>query len=218
MSDETDKDPEIKPEPKLKKFQYIIIASVLLLSVVGLLYFFKFYTPTKEFEIDKPTSELEEEKIDSIEQKQDTTITDQAPIEEKTNNLKPMSSVEKTNETLDEKINNKKYILIKAETDSENLDPALLNIITEKYKSQYHFIKGSASSLNPADFEFRTNFKTDCKASQYSEGIVSCKISFSYQIINNTDRSILENQFLEASGIGPDKSSAKQNAIQKLKI
>jgi hypothetical protein len=77
---------------------------------------------------------------------------------------------------------------------------------------------GSASSLNSADFEFRTNFKTDYKASQYSEGIISCKISFSYQIINNSNQSILENHFSEASGIGFDKSSAKQKAIQKLKI
>ncbi len=221
--DEINSNQKIKPKPtNSNKWKYATITSLFLVSIFALFYFLKFYNPSIESIEAQPTYEPQKEKIDStrenINDKSKTSLTlNKSKLNTKRDTLSSdFDSLKK--QGLNKKFDNNKYILVNAQVNSDQLDPALLSKILEKYKDQYEFITDKAASSKPTDFEFRTNIKVEYKASQYTEGIISCTISFSYQIINNSDKSIVKNHSSEASGIGHSNNLAKQNAIQKLKI
>lgn len=116
-----------------------------------------------------------------------------------------------------EKFNNN-FILITAENNSDNLDQLLMNKIIEKHNKDYHFIANNSSSSNNSRFELFVSIEANCKNSKYTEGIKSCRVYLSYRIVDNKNKSIVNTYNYESAGIGPDETSAKQNAIKKLKL
>ncbi len=219
---------KVKSKPEgVNKWKYATISSLLLVGAFALFYFLKFYTPETESGKTNTKQEPQKEQIDSTKKesidKSKTNFTGKNDPPKKqdsnTDNKKlvskpstPKSKEVKTKESFD---NN--YALVKSQTDSEELDPALLNKLIEKYKDTYQFITDNRTSTSNR-FEFKANVKATYKESQYTEGIISCNLSFSYQIIDNSNNSIVKNHSSQASGIGHSNSLAKQNAIQKLKI
>lgn len=218
-----------KPKPEgVNKWKYATISSLLLVGTFALFYFLKFYTPETESGKTNTKQEPQKEQVDSTKKesidKSKTNFTGKNDPPKKqdsnTDNKKFVSepSIPKSKEVKTKESFDNNYALVKSQSSSEELELALLNKLIEKYKDRYQFISDNTASSALNRFEFKTNVKATYKESQYTEGIISCNLSFSYQIIDKSNNSIVKNHSSQASGIGHSNSLAKQNAIQKLKI